>query len=139
MQKNSLVLKRRLLIDGEEIPGLVETGALKDEEGDVEVPSFGRIISVKSGVKKFDPIECVYKIDRDTITEKFMRDWFYNDEYHDVTVENVDATGAVVDRILLQDCENGKYDRRPYNASGVEFMGVGIKIICTSTPVPLSA
>lgn len=112
---------------------------VKDEEGTVEVPSFGRKIDVKDGVKKLDPIECVYKIARDTITEKFMRDWFYNNEYHDVTIENVDATGAIVDKMLLQDCENGKYDRRAYNASGVEFMGVGIKIICTSTPVPLSS
>jgi hypothetical protein len=139
MQKNDMALKRKLLIDGEEIPGLVETTALKDEEGVVEVPSFNRKIPIKDGVKMFDPIDCVYKVARDTKTSKFFHDWFTKNEYHDVTAINTDATGTEVDKYLLRDCECKKYDARAYNAGSIEFFGIGVTLICTSTPVRLTA
>ena len=113
----------------------METSALKQEEGVVEVPSFGRKIPVKDGVKKLEPIDCVYKIARDTITQKFFYDWFTNNEYHDVTIINTDVTGEVVDKWLEQDCECAGYDQRAFNAGSVEFFGISVKLICTSTPV----
>lgn len=139
MQKNDMALKRRLLIDGEEVPGLVETSPLKDEEGIVEVPSFNRKIPVKDGVKLLDPLDCVYKIHRDTVTQKLFYNWFNKNEYHDVTVVNTDATGAEVDKWLLRDCECKKFDQRAYNAGGVEFFGIGVTLTCTSTPVRLDS
>ena len=139
MQKNDMGLKRKILIDGEEIPGLVETGAIKDEEGVIEVPSFNRKIPIKDGVKLFDPIDCVYKIQRDTKTQKFFHDWFNKNEYHDVTLINTDATGTDVDKWLLRDCECKKYDNRAYNASGVEFFGIAVTITCSSVPIRLTA
>ena len=135
MQKNDLGLKRKILIDGEEIPGLVEMSALKDEEGVIEVPSFGRKIPIKDGVKKFEPIDCTYKVARDTITQKFFYDWFTKNEYHDVTIVNTDVTGEPVDKWLLRDCECSGYDNRAYNAGAVEFFGIMVKLVCTSTPV----
>jgi len=135
MQKNDMALKRKVLIDNEEIPGLVSTSPLKDEEGVVEVPSFNRKHPIKDGVKMFDPIDMVYKIARDTNTKKFYSDWFNKNEYHDVTVINTDATGSEIDRWLLRDCECKKYDDRPYNAGGVEFAGIEVTIICTAVPI----
>lgn len=137
MQKNDMALKRKVLIDGEEVPGLVESSALKDEEGVVEVPSFNRKHPIKDGVKLFDPIDLTYKVSRDTNTTKVFYDWFNKNEYHDVTVINTDATGVEVDKFLLRDCECKKYDARPYNAGGVEFFGIAVTIICTSVPVKL--
>ena len=137
LQKNDMALKRKVLIDGEEVPGLVECSPLKDEEGVVEVPSFSRKHPIKDGVKLFDPLDMTYKVARDTNTVKVFSDWFYKDEYHDVTVVNTDATGAEVNRWLLRDCECKKHDTRAYNAGGVEFFGIAVTIICTSTPVPL--
>ena len=90
-------------------------------------------------MKRFAPLDCVYKIQRDTKTQKFLHDWFNKNEYHDVTVINTDGTGAEVDKWLLRDCENKKYDNRQYNAGGVEFFGVGITITCSSVPVRLTA
>jgi hypothetical protein len=130
-------LKRKILIDGEELTGLVETSELKDEKGVVEVPGFERKIDIPDGVKKFAPLECIYKIQRDTNTQKVLRDWFYKNEYHDVTIINTDGTGAEVNRWLLRDCENRLYNERQYNAGGVEFFGVGISITCSSIPTPL--
>ena len=139
IQLNDMALKRKILIDGEEIPGLVETSALKDEEGIVEVPSFNRKIPVKDGVKMLDPVDCVYKIQRDTITEKFFRDWYYKNEYHDVTYLNTDATGAEVNKLLCRDCECKKFDQRAFNAAGIEFFGIAVTLTCTTPPVPLDS
>jgi hypothetical protein len=139
MQKNDMTLKRKILIDGEELPGLVETSPIKDEEGVVEVPGFNRKIPVKDGVKLFDPIDATYKISRDTKTQGFLYDWYSKNEYHDVTIVNTDGTGAEVDKWLLRDCECKKFDERAYNAAGVEFFGVGVTITCSSVPVRLKA
>lgn len=138
MQKNDLGLKRKILIDGEEVPGLVETSPLVDEEGTLDVPSFGRKIPIKDGIKRCAPLDCVYKVARDTKTQKFFYDWFNKNEYHDVTVINTDVTGEAVDKWLLQNCECSKYDARPFNAGAVEFFGVAVTLICTSTPVRIN-
>jgi hypothetical protein len=135
LQINDLSLKRKLLIDGEEIPGLVETSELNDEEGTVEVPSFNRKIAVKDGVKTFSPLDCVYKISRDTKTQKFFSDWYFLNQYHDITVINTDGTGSEIDRWLLRDCECKKYSERTYNAGAVEFYGIAVSLTATTTPV----
>ena len=137
MQKNDLVLKRRAIWDdSDEIPGLVESSDLKDEEGLVDVPSFNRIISVKNGVKKFEPQTLIYKIVRGTNTLKFFRDFYFDNEFHDHSLINTDGVGAEVDRWLLRDCECSSFNERTYNAGGVEFFGLAIIITCTTPPVP---
>ena len=135
MQKNNMALKRKNLFDGEEVPGLVESSDIKDEEGTVEVPGFNRMTDIKNGVKKFEPIDMVYKIQRDTNTQKFFKDWYYKNEYHDMTIVETDATGAEVDRWLCRDCECKLYNKRSYNAGGVEFHGLAVTLICTTDPV----
>lgn len=137
MQKNDMALKRRYLYDGNEIPGLVESSAIKDEEGVIEVPSFNRKKPLKDGVKMFAPLELTYKVQRDSRVQKFFYDWFNKNEYHDVTVIETDATGAEVNRLLLRDCENALYDEREYNAGAIDYFGLRVRIICTSDPVNL--
>ena len=130
-----MALKRKILYDGDEIPGLVETSDLKDEEGTIEVPGFNRKTAIKDGVKMMDPLDLVYKIQRDTNTQQFFMDWFYKNEYHDATIVETDATGSEVNRWLLRDCECKLVNKRSYNAGGVEFHGLGVTIICTTEPV----
>jgi len=137
MQKNDMGLKRKFLYDGIEIPGLVETSEIRDEEGTIEVPGFNRKVPIKDGVKIMAPLDCVYKIQRDTNTIKFFSDWFYKNEYHDITVIETDSTGAEVNRWLLRDCECKSINKRAYNAAGVEFFGLGVSLTCSSVPVLL--
>jgi len=137
MQTSDMALKRKVLVDGKELPGLTATSDVKDTEATVEVPGFGRIVEIRSGVKKFEPIESTWKIQRDTITHKFLWDWHYKNENHDVTVVNTDATGEEVNRWLLRDCELPDYNERSYSAAGVEYFGVATKITCPSEPINL--
>jgi len=119
MQKNDLVLKRRAIWDdSNEVPGLVESSDLKDEEGLVDVPSFNRMISVKNGVKKFEPQTFIYKVTRGTTTLKFFYDFFNLNEFHDLALINTDGVGIEVDRWLLRDCECSSFNERTYNAGG---------------------
>jgi hypothetical protein len=134
MQSNDLGLKRRVLVDGEEIPGLVETSEIMDEEGVIEVPGFKRKIEVKDGVSKLAPIDLLYKVQRDSNTDVTLRNWKYNDELHDVTIINTDSTGIEVDRILFRECECKKYNKRAYKAESPEFFAVGVTILCTTEP-----
>ena len=110
-----------------------------DEEGVVEVPSFGRVHEIKNGVKKFAPLDVTYKVERNSLTHKTFFNWFNDNEYHDVTLINTDATGAEVDRWILRDCEVSKFDERRYNASSIEFFGFSAKIHPTLDPVRIDA
>ena len=137
MQQNDMSLKRKILIDGDEVPGLVESSDLKDAEGTIEVPGFARKTQIKDGVKMFEPLDLVYKVQRDANTQQVYKDWFYKNEYHDVTIINTDATGTEVNRWLLRDCECASYSERPYNAAGVEFFGIAVQVTCSTDPVPI--
>lgn len=141
-QRNDRILKRKILFDGVEIPGLVECSDLKDESGSAEVPGFGRTVEVKTGVSKFAPLDLVYKDDPGTVTRKFFEKYYYptdnpQEPYYDVVVVNCDATGSEINRWLLRDTECKSFSQRAYNAGGVVFAGIAVTLLCTSTPVPL--
>ena len=138
MQPNSMALKRKILYDNEEVPGLVETSELKDEEGIVDAPAFNRIFKIKNGVKTFEPLDLVYRIDRTTNTRQFFLDFFQNNETKDMTIINTDGTGREMDRWLCRDCECSLFSERTYNAAGVEFFGISVRISCSSEPIPLA-
>lgn len=137
MQTNDMALKRKILYDNEEIKGLVETSEIADKQGTVEVPGFSRMFEIIDGVAKFQPVDMVYKIQRDTNTKSFFYNWFKNKEHHDVTVINTDANGAEVNRWLLRNCELPEYSERAYNAAGIEFFGIAVKFTCPTDPVNL--
>ena len=139
MQKNEMALKKRVLIDGIEYPGLVACSEIKDEEGIIEAPEFSRIIPIKNGMKKLDPVTVKYAIRRNTNTHDAYYDWFNNDEEHDVTIICTDANGIEVLRWLLRDCELSSFLEGPYEASAPEYYSITCVINCTTAPVKLNA
>jgi hypothetical protein len=137
VQRNDIALKRRVLYDGEETKGLVNTGDLKDEKATAEAPGYNRTSDISSGVKKLDPLDLVYKVSAGTSTKKFFKDYYYNDEVKDVVIINTDATGQEIDRWLWPDTECVLFSEESYDAGAVKFFGVAIKLVCTGTPQPL--
>jgi hypothetical protein len=105
MQPNNMAEKRRVYIDGDEIPGLVYSGELRLEKGTIDVPEFQRIRKIANGVSVIPPYELRYKISRGTNTLKFFQDWYNNNEIKDVTVVRTDAHGAEFGRTLMSECE----------------------------------
>lgn len=134
MQKNQMSLKRKLLIDGNELAGLVECGGVNDEDQIIDVPGFNRLSPIKSGVKKLEPFPFKYAIKRGTNTHQVLHDWHFDDELHDVTLINTDASGTEINRWLLRDCELPKFDEPTYNAGQPEYYFVSGSFICPTDP-----
>ena len=134
-QENARVLKRRLLIDGDEYQGLTEVSDVNDETGTTDVPGFNRIIEISTGVKKFTPLDIKYRSDKGSKTAQLLYSWFSQNEYHDITLINTDGFGQEVSRWLLRDCECSRYSEGAYTAGGEEYYGITIRVHCTTEPV----
>jgi len=113
MQANEMVEKKRSIIDGEEIAGLVYAGELVLEKGSVEIPEFRKIRTVQNGITKYPPYELKYKLNRGTNTKNFFQDWYSGDEIKDVTIIRTDAHGVEFERVLLSQCECLKIQLMP--------------------------
>jgi hypothetical protein len=98
--KGDMVEKKIVLVDGNELAGLINIEEYVVEQAEVEIPSRDGIVPVKNGVTKVPPINAVYKITRDSSTIKTLQNWFENNEYHDVTIIVTDATGQEIRREL---------------------------------------
>lgn len=120
--------KKRVLIDGEEIPGLVNVQEITLEKAQIEVPEFKKIRRIQSGITTIPAIELTYKLARGTSTHKFMKDWYFNDEQHDVTIVRTDASGAEFARTLLPSCECVRYQEPAFDASAPVYAQVPITI-----------
>lgn len=105
MQPNDMVEKKKVIIDGVEIPGFVYAGELKREKGRVDVPEFKKKRKIQDGITTYPEYELRYKIARGTSTLKFFRDWYNKDQVKDVTIVRTDAHGSEFERILLSQCE----------------------------------
>lgn len=105
-----MVEKRKVLIDNQELPGLIKTGALPLEEGVVEVAGFRVKRIIKDGITKIPPIELTYKVERSTRTREFLNSWKLNDEVHDVVIVQCDASGQEFGRLLAPQCGMSKLD-----------------------------
>lgn len=100
MQKNAMARKPQVLVDNQELPGLVLVGGIPLEDLTIEVPEFKRIRVIDSGVEKIPPVELTYRLDRSTKTRQFLVDWKANKETHDVVIIECDAAGQEWGRIL---------------------------------------
>lgn len=105
MQRNSIAQKVTLLADGNELPGLVKLGEIALEKGMIDVPGFRRITKISNGVTTMPSISATFETQRNTITRKFLQDWYNNDERHDITLVWKDAGGVEFARDLWEDVE----------------------------------
>lgn len=121
--------KKRVFIDGQEIAGLVKMGEILVEMGTIEVPEFHRIRVIKNGMKKIPIVEFTYKIVRGTETQKFFRDWFYDDLDHDITIVRTDATGEEFARTLMPGCECIQYQEPEFDGANPTYAQLHVKIV----------
>lgn len=129
MQSFDMAEKVLLMIDGEELQGLVNFGEIALEKGQIEVPEFKLIRKIQSGVSKIPAIECEFKITRGSNTYKKLRDWYFNDEVHDLTKIRCDASGAEFERIVLPSCELAKYTQPAVDMANVSYAKISVTII----------
>jgi hypothetical protein len=104
-QNHSMARKMRVLIDGEEIDGLVKFGEVALEKGMIDVPSYHRIWKISNGITTMPEVTLVYETKRNTNTRKFLRDWYNNHEVKDMTIIAIDASDVEFDRVIWSDVE----------------------------------
>jgi len=121
MQSKDLAEKIKILIDGEELSGLVEFGEVIIEKGEIEVPEFHKIRKIQSGLSKMPSIDMTFKISRGSKILKILRDWYFNDEVHDVVKIRCDATGTEFARTLFPSCECVKYQEPAFSGMTPNF------------------
>jgi hypothetical protein len=115
--KSDMTEKRILLVDGEEVPGLINIEEYVIEQAEVEIPSRDSIIPVKNGVTKIPAINAVYKISRNSLSLKKFQNWFENNEYHEVTLIRTDGAGQEFGRELWPNTELSKLHAPAYDAA----------------------
>jgi hypothetical protein len=129
MQQNSMVEKQKLLIDGQELPGLVKVEEIPFEKMIIDVPEFEWIRKVNANVTTMPTLKATYSLQRNSPTLKFMRSWYDNNEVHDVTLKRTDAHGVEFEKMLFQDCENASKNIPAYDAGSPTYAQVVINII----------
>jgi len=129
MQKNSIADKRRLIIDGFELPGLIAVGDITLEKGQLDAPEFKVLRKISNGIKTIPAIECTYKLDRDTESKKFIEDWFNKSEIKDVVCIYTDASGTEYRREIWSKTEIVRKNAPAYDAASPGLMRYEITLL----------
>lgn len=117
MAKSDMVEKRKLLVDNEEIKGLIECPEYEIAEGVVEVPGQSKTVPVKNGVRVIPQIPMTFKITRGSTTYNFFKDWRNKNEVKNCVMIRTDGRGKEIARELWPNVECSKLNGGPYDAS----------------------
>ncbi len=121
--------KVKILVDGQEIQGLVNFGEMTLEKGQIEVPEFHKIRQIQNGITKIPAIELTFKISRNSDTFKKLKNWYFNDEIHDITKIRTDASGTEFARTLFPSCECVKYFEPAFDAANPTYAQIQTRFL----------
>ena len=127
-QSYDMAEKVKVWIDGEELPGLVNFGELSLEVNQIEVPEFEITRLIDSGVRKIPAQELTFKLSRESKTLKYLQNWFFDKESHDMTKVRVDAGGVEFARTLYPSCRCVGYTEPAYDAANPTYAQCKIKL-----------
>lgn len=113
--------KKRAYWDGEETPGLVSVDEITREKRTVEVPSFGIIRDLNTGVVKLPSLKFVYRIDRSSNTRLFFEAFHNKNQVKSVEIIRCDADGIEFARKLYVDCECTSMSEPSYDAANPNY------------------
>lgn len=115
--KGDQVEKRKLLVDNEELEGLISISEYDIAEGVEQVAGTDRTVPVKNGVTVIPEITCIFKNKRSSKTMKFLQDWKYKNETHDCVMIRTDGAGREISRELWPNVECSKVNGGGYDAA----------------------
>lgn len=128
-QRNDLALKRKVLVDGVELAGLVSVSEIKFDKSVIEAPEFNYIRNIQNGIIKVPQLDMVWKIDKGSATLTYLRSWYFNNEVHDVTVIDTDATGVAFQQYLCTGCEMTGLSDPEYDAANPNYARLNCHVI----------
>lgn len=136
--RNDIAEKKRFLVDGVEVVGLVSLGELSLEKGVIEVPEVDAMRLISNNIQKTPRIPGVFKIQKDSKSLTLFRNWYLNAEVHDVTVIRTDAAGNEFARTQARECECNKYTETEFDAANPTFAKVTFEL-CPYSVTPMAA
>ena len=128
-QRNDVAAKKRLLIDGAELVGLVKVSEINYEQGVIDVPEQRRMRHITNGIINVPKMTVTYKVQKNGATLKVFRDWFFNREIHDVTLISTDAVGSEFARDLCSECECSKFTEPEFDAANPTFAQITVDLL----------
>lgn len=127
--KSDMVEKQILVVDGEELEGLVSADERPLEKGVVDVPGPNKTVPVSNGVIKIPQAPMIFKIKRNSKTLKILSDWFKKDEYHDCVLIKTDGAGQEFSRELWDNVECSRLAGPAYDASSPVFAQIAVTLL----------
>lgn len=115
--KGDMVEKKILIINGEDLEGLIGVEEYPLEEGIANIAGAKKIVPIKNGVTTIPPINMTCKVTRNSKTLKFLYEWKNKNEYKDCTMVKTDGAGAEFARELMPNVECSKVVGPAYDAS----------------------
>lgn len=113
--------KKKILISGVEIKELIGIEEISTEKAIIEVPEYMKTRNITSGTVKIPLLNTRFKIQRDTDTIKFFKDWYFNNEVKDVIVIRTDGHGVEFGRTIYTACECAKYTETAYDGANPTY------------------
>ena len=129
MQTNNMAEKKRVLYDGEEVPGLVSFAEISLDRTQLEVPEFDRIRRISAGIFTIPAIDCVYKLARDSETLQFFQDYYFQNLQFNITVIRTDASGVEFARTLLPDTQIARYNEPAFDAANPVYAQISFTLL----------
>jgi hypothetical protein len=129
MQRGAMAEKKKILFDGKEVAGLVLLSEIILERGMIDVPEFSRKRKIQDGITTIPAVDLTYKVERNSDTLKFFRDYYNNDEVKDVIIVRTDAHGVEFARTLLTMCECNKYQEPQFDGANVTYAQINVRIV----------
>lgn len=109
--------KRIWFVDGENLPGLISVDAINKEQDAIDVPGYRKTSQVTNGVDKTPEITLTYRLDKNTETGTFYRNWIKNTEEHDCMMQRTNHKGEVFETILYPGCLCRAFNIPAYEAA----------------------
>jgi len=125
MQRQGITVVKILLINGQQIPGLLKFPEAGPEEDAIEVPEQGFTGVIGSGQRKLKVLDVEYLIKRDSITLGYHLDWDASSgEERDVVLLHTDKTGDPANafmREIFESCGLGPIRTPDFDQASRKF------------------
>ena len=128
-QKIGIAEKKKFYLDGEELQGLTAVGDISLEKNTVGIPEFYVTRQISNGTITLPTIDATFRIDKESLTLVTLRDWYGNNESHDVTIVRTDAQGAEFARTVLTGVTLQRYFEPAYDATAPDYARVEITML----------
>ena len=118
-----------MILDGIERKDLVNVQEISSEKAVVEVPEYMKKRKITNGTIDIPVIQAVFKVQRDSDTIKYFKDYYMNNEVKECILIRTDGHGAEFGRTLYTACECAKYTETAYDGANPTWVQISTILV----------